>query len=55
MEKINYKGMEQIARYAFELAYKCAEDTNMQKVGIPVFRVPIYHDHMNGVYFPNPF
>jgi hypothetical protein len=57
VEKINYEGMEQIARYAFELAHMCTESPQLNKVFMSEqsFRVPIYHDHMDGVPFPNPY
>ena len=45
-DKINYNGIEQIAKYAFELAYRVANDGETPKFNNETFRAMEYtHDH----------
>lgn len=45
-DKINYKGIEDVARYAFELAYRVANDDKAPKFNYEGFKAMEYtHDH----------
>lgn len=47
-DKINYEGLEQIARYAFELSWKIVNSNNAPKFNIDGFKTMSYdHDHGN--------
>lgn len=52
-DKLNYKGLEQISRYAFELVWRMAEDFEKPKFNEASFKeLPYVHDHGNPeVYF----
>lgn len=52
-DRINYKGMEQVARYAFELSWRCATEQGRPMFNHGGFKEMTYdHDHGNGVAFP---
>jgi Zn-dependent M28 family amino/carboxypeptidase len=45
-DRINYKGLEQIARYAFELSFKVASGGDAPKFNYAEFKAMEYsHDH----------
>lgn len=47
-DKINYEGLEQISRYAFELSWRVANETKPPQFNIEGFKVMDYnHDHGN--------
>jgi hypothetical protein len=47
-DKINYEGLEQITKYAFELSYKIANSGTSPKFNVDEFKVMSYdHDHGN--------
>lgn len=53
-DKINYKGMELVAKYAFELAYKISQNNNPPQFNVAIFEpMPYIHDHGHGVKFLN--